>query len=190
MAAANEVILEIRITVYAGRGSKNMPALIRCTQHVLAIFDYMIIIVNMNLIEDRLHELGSVLPLIAKPRGSYLSSLIVDKVLYLAGVISIVNGAVITRVGGADKAVEEGYTTARHCALIQFASIKRVLGLLDWLQQIISLNGHLDVISGFTPLLIDGASDFLVKLFGEKSLHVQAAVGVSALSRRRSSKSR
>jgi len=156
----------------------------------LAIFDYMIIIVNMNIIEDRFHELGSVLPPITKSRGSYLSSLIVDKVLYLAGVISIINGAVITGVGGADKAVEEGYTTARHCTLIQFASIKRVLGLLDWFQRIIFLNGYVNVIPGFTPLVIDGASDFLVKLLGEKDLHVQAAVCVSTLSRRRSSKSR
>jgi enamine deaminase RidA (YjgF/YER057c/UK114 family) len=144
----------------------------------------------MDFIEDRFHELGSVLPPIAKSRGSYLSSLIVDKMFYLAGVISIVNGAVITGGGGADKAVEEGYTTARHCTLIQFASIKRVLGLLDWLQQIISLNGYVSVIPGFTPLVINRASDFRVKLFGEKGLHVQAAVGVSTLSRRCSLKSR
>jgi enamine deaminase RidA (YjgF/YER057c/UK114 family) len=139
----------------------------------------------MDLIANRLEELGFALPPPAKPGGNYLPYLIVDKTLYLAGVISIADGQIIGGVAGGGKSVEEGYSAARYCTLLQLANMKEALGSLDRVARIISLNGYVNAVPGFTesPQVINGASDLLVQLFGEKGLHVRAAIGVPALPR-------
>jgi enamine deaminase RidA (YjgF/YER057c/UK114 family) len=81
--------------------------------------------------------------------------------------------------------VEQGYAAARACTLTQLAVLKRELGSLDRVAEVISVNGYVNAVSGFaeSPAIINGASDLLVEVFGEAGRHVRAAVGVSALPR-------
>ncbi|HTR48945.1 MAG TPA: RidA family protein [Verrucomicrobiae bacterium] len=133
--------------------------------------------------QKRLEKLGWVLPEPPKAGGNYVPAKTVGRVVYLAGVISTIDGAVVTGTVGLDRTVEEGYAAARACALTQLAVLKQHLGSFDAVKQIISLNGYVNAVSGFedSPKVINGASDLLVDLFGEAGRHVRAAIGVSAL---------
>jgi enamine deaminase RidA (YjgF/YER057c/UK114 family) len=135
--------------------------------------------------EKRLSELGIVLPEGPAPGGNYLSAKIVGNLVYLAGVISAGADGVITGTAGADRSVAEGYDAARACALTQLAVLKRTLGSLDKVREIVSMNGYVNAVAGFpdSPKVINGASDLLVAVFGDQGRHVRAAIGVSALPR-------
>ena len=103
--------------------------------------------------------------------------------LFLAGVISTRDGQVITGTVGVDKTIEEAYEAARCCALLELAAIKQALGSLDKVERIISVNGYVNAVPGFTdsPQVINGASDLLAKIYGDRGLHTRAAIGVSGL---------
>jgi enamine deaminase RidA (YjgF/YER057c/UK114 family) len=135
--------------------------------------------------EKRLEELGIVLPEGHAPGGNYLSAKTAGNLVYLAGVISSDADGVITGTAGADRSIAEGYAAARACALTQLAVLKRTLGSLDKVREVVSVNGYVNAIAGFpdSPAVINGASDLLVAVFGEQGRHVRAAVGVSALPR-------
>ena len=105
--------------------------------------------------------------------------------VYLAGVVSMDGGGVITGAAGSDRTIAEGYAAARACALTQLAVLRRELGSLDRVIEIITVNGYVNAAPGFgdSPAIINGASDLLVEVFGEAGRHVRAAIGVSALPR-------
>ena len=105
--------------------------------------------------------------------------------LYLSGVISTGPEGVIAGTAGQDRTIEEGYAAARACALTQLAVLKRELGSLDRVAEVLTVNGYVNVALGFadSPAVVNGASDLLVLVFGEAGRHVRAAVGVSALPR-------
>lgn len=133
--------------------------------------------------ETRLHELGIALPSLPTPGGNYLPVKRVSNLLYLSGVISTVAGTVLQGTVGLDRTTDEGYQAARACALTQLAVIRRELGSLDLVTEIVSVNGYVNSIAGFadSPKVINGASDLLVAVFGEAGRHVRAAIGVSGL---------
>jgi enamine deaminase RidA (YjgF/YER057c/UK114 family) len=81
--------------------------------------------------------------------------------------------------------LEQAYEAARNCALNHLAIIKTALGDLDRVERIVKVLGYVNVAPGFTdmPKVINGESDLLVKLWGERGQHTRAAVGVSSLSR-------
>lgn len=135
--------------------------------------------------EKALADLNLVLPSAPSPGGNYVSAKRVGPILYLSGVISTGPDGTITGLAGADRTVEEGYVAARACALTQLAVIKRELGSLDRVAEVISVNGYVNATAGFgdSPAIINGASDLLVQVFGEAGRHVRAALGVSALPR-------
>ena len=135
--------------------------------------------------EKQLEELGLTLPPPPAPGGNYLSSKQIGPLVYLAGVISTNTSGVMTGTVGQDRTVADGYTAARACALTQLAVLKRDLGNLDSIAEIVSVNGYVNAVAGFedSPAVINGASDLLVQIFGEAGKHVRAAVGVSALPR-------
>jgi enamine deaminase RidA (YjgF/YER057c/UK114 family) len=135
--------------------------------------------------EQRLSEIGVALPQLPMPGGNYVSAKQVGEVIYLAGAISSGPGGVIIGTAGDGSSVEEGYAAARACALTQLAVLKRELGSLDRVAEVISVNGYVNAAPGFaeSPAVINGASDLLVEVFGEAGRHVRAAVGVSALPR-------
>jgi enamine deaminase RidA (YjgF/YER057c/UK114 family) len=133
--------------------------------------------------EENLRSLGLVLPQLPAPGGNYLSAKQVGGMVYLAGVISTGPDGVITGTVGADRSIEDGYAGARACALTQLAVLKRELGSLDRVAEVVSVNGYVNAVAGFadSPAVINGASDLLVAVFGEAGRHVRAAVGVNAL---------
>jgi enamine deaminase RidA (YjgF/YER057c/UK114 family) len=136
----------------------------------------------------RLEKLGYILPEVPKtPKaaGNYVSAKTVGRIVYLAGVISIIDDAVVTGTVGLDRTIEEGYAAARACALMQLAVLKNHLGSFDAVKQIVTVNGFVNAVAGFedSPKVINGASDLFVEVFGEAGRHVRAAIGVSALPR-------
>lgn len=135
--------------------------------------------------EENIAALGLVLPAPPAAGGNYVSVKRSGDLVYLAGVISSTVEGVITGTAGADRTVQDGYAAARACALTQLAVLKRELGSLDSIVEVLSVNGYVNAAPGFadSPAVINGASDLLVKVFGEAGRHVRAAVGVSALPR-------
>lgn len=135
--------------------------------------------------ERILSDLGLALPQPPSPGGNYVSAKRAGDVLYLSGVISAGPEGIITGLAGRDRTVEEGYAAARACALTQLAVLKRELGSLDRVAEVLTVNGYVNAAPGFgdSPAVINGASDLLVRVFGEAGRHVRAALGVSALPR-------
>jgi enamine deaminase RidA (YjgF/YER057c/UK114 family) len=135
--------------------------------------------------EEDLSALGLALPAPPSPGGNYVSAKRAGSVVYLAGVISSGPEGVIAGVAGLDSTVEDGYAAARACALMQLAVLKRELGSLDAVAEVLTVNGYVNAVPGFSesPAVINGASDLLVRVFGEAGRHVRAAVGVNALPR-------
>lgn len=135
--------------------------------------------------ETRLKDLSISLPEPPAPGGNYLSAKKVGNLLFLAGVISTNEEGVIAGQVNRDRTIEDGYRAARHCALTQLAVLRKTLGSLDRVRQVISLHGYVNAPAGFahSPEVINGASDLLVEVFGEAGKHVRAAVGVAALPR-------
>jgi enamine deaminase RidA (YjgF/YER057c/UK114 family) len=135
--------------------------------------------------EARLEKLGAVLPAPPDAGGNYVAAKSLGRIVHLSGVVSIGPEGVIVGTVGLNRSVEEAYAAAKSCALIQLAVLKRHLGSLDAVKQIVSVNGYVNAVAGFpdSPKVINGASDFLVELFGDAGRHVRAAIGVSALPR-------
>jgi enamine deaminase RidA (YjgF/YER057c/UK114 family) len=135
--------------------------------------------------EENLAALGLALPPPPAPGGNYVSAKRVAGIVYLAGVISSGPNGVITGIAGADRTINDGYAAARACALTQLAVLRRELGSLDSVAEVLTVNGYVNSVAGFadSPAVINGASDLLVSVFGEAGRHVRAAVGVSALPR-------
>jgi enamine deaminase RidA (YjgF/YER057c/UK114 family) len=135
--------------------------------------------------EQNLAALGLSLPQLPSPGGNYVPAKQVGSVLYLSGVISIGPDGLIAGLAGVDRTIEDGYAAAQACALMQLAVLKRELGSLDRVAEVLTLNGYVNAAPGFgdAPAVINGASDLLVRVFGEAGRHVRAAIGVSALPR-------
>jgi enamine deaminase RidA (YjgF/YER057c/UK114 family) len=135
--------------------------------------------------EQRLLDLGLELPAAPAPGGTYVPAKRVGELLFLAGVISSGSAGVITGKVGREGSLPDGYAAARACALAQLASLRRELGSLDAVVEVVSVNGYVNCVEGFaeSPQVLNGASDLLVEVFGEAGRHVRAAVGVSGLPR-------
>jgi enamine deaminase RidA (YjgF/YER057c/UK114 family) len=135
--------------------------------------------------EKRIRELKLDLPAPPAPGGNYLSAKQVGNVLYLAGVVSTDPSGVLTGTVGRDCTIEDAYAAARRCALTQLAVLRRELGSLDRVAAVISVNGYVNCTDGFadSPTVINGFSDLMIEVFGDRGRHVRCAVGVNALPR-------
>jgi enamine deaminase RidA (YjgF/YER057c/UK114 family) len=133
--------------------------------------------------EAALAKAGIALPAPPAAGGNYVSAKAAGGLVYLAGVISANESGLITGTAGADRSVDEAYAAARCCALTQLAVLRRHLGSLDRVQQIVSVNGYVNAVPGFpdSPAAINGASDLFIEIFGDAGRHVRAAIGVSSL---------
>jgi len=138
-------------------------------------------------IEKKLRELGFELPNPPHPTATYIGYVRVGKLLFIGGNVGRINGQPLKyagKVGGA-VTLEQAYEMARNCALNHLAIIKAALGDMDRVERIVKVTGYVNVAPGFTdmPKVVNGESDLLVQLWGEKGQHARAAVGVSSLSR-------
>ena len=135
--------------------------------------------------EEKLKELNIDLPKAAAPVGSYVATKEVGKLLYISGQISIdQNGNLIKGKLGKNLNVEEGYEAAKRCALSIVSQIKNHLsGNLSRVKSCIKLTGFVNSTDDFTeqPKVINGASETIVKIFGESGMHTRAAVSTNSL---------
>jgi enamine deaminase RidA (YjgF/YER057c/UK114 family) len=136
-------------------------------------------------IEKKLEAMGLELPNPPVPAANYIGSVQVGNLLFVGGNIGRINGNLKYRgkVGDA-VTLEQAYDAARNCALNHLATIKAALGDLDRVERIVKVLGYVNVAPGFTdmPKVVNGESDLLVSLWGDKGRHTRAAVGVSSLS--------
>ncbi len=138
----------------------------------------------MRIIETKLEELGLKLPPAPTPAGNYVTAVRTGNLIYLSGVLAIKDGA-ITHEGpvGDKQTVETAYEAARVCILNGLANLKTAAGGLDKVRRIVFVTGYVYAAEGFadSPRVIDGASDLLGEIFGEKGRHARAAVAVNGL---------
>ena len=138
----------------------------------------------MSQTNDRLIELGIELPSAPAPAGNYVPAMQVGKLLYLSGAICFVNGG-MTHTGkiGESRDIAYGQAAARVCALNLLAVANEQIGDLDKISRIVQLNGFVNGIPGFadSPAVINGASDTLVEILGDRGRHTRAAVAVTGL---------
>lgn len=141
------------------------------------------ILYTSSVIEERLIELGIVLPPVSPPAGNYLACVIIDDMVYVGGHGPIAGSNIIRGKVGADLTLEEAQEAARVTALSILATLKAELGDLDRIERIVKVLGMVNVARGFnqTPAVIDGCSDLLVKVFGDAGQHTRSAVGLAEL---------
>ncbi len=135
-------------------------------------------------VEARLKELGIDLPPAITPVANYVPAVVTGNLVFLSGHGPVKeDGTLVTGKVGADLTVEEGYETARLIAMGLLGSLKAQIGDLDRVKRIVKLLGLVNCTAEFSdqPKVINGASDFLVEVFGEKGKHARSAVGTNAL---------
>ena len=140
----------------------------------------------MSAIEDRINQLGYTLPDEAAPGGNYVPAVAVAAagLVFTAGhVARRPDGSFVTGKLGADVSIEEGYEAARLTALNLLGSLKAEIGDLDKVQRVVKLLCMVNSTPDFDqpPAVANGASDFLIEVFGEKGRHARSAVGMATL---------
>ncbi|MSP98287.1 MAG: RidA family protein [Betaproteobacteria bacterium] len=144
----------------------------------------------MENIEQRLKELGIILPRPRRVPANFIPGVAVGELMWVSGTLgTIVNEKdedVIPKAGkvGQEISLDEGYQSARQCAINHLSWIKAVLGDLDRVVRIIKLNGYVNAVLGYNqgPWVVNGASDLLVEVFGkERGSHARAVVSVAGL---------
>ena len=136
-------------------------------------------------INARLAELGLTLPQAAAPAANYVPYVQSGNLVFVSGQITLKDGALqyVGRVGE-DFTTEEAYEAAKLCGLNLIAQVKAACGGdLGKVKRVVRLGGFVNCTSDFTdqPKVINGASDLMAHVFGDKGKHARAAVGVNTL---------
>jgi enamine deaminase RidA (YjgF/YER057c/UK114 family) len=139
---------------------------------------------NMNIILERLNQLGIVLPEPPKPVAAYIPAKQSGNMVFTAGQLPMVNGELISKgLLGQDVEIENAKNAAKICTLNALAAIKGLIGDLDRIKQIVRVVGYVASVPTFTqqPAVVNGASELLLEIFGENGKHARSALGMSAL---------
>ncbi len=136
-------------------------------------------------VDKRLAELGIVLPSPGAPGGNYVPFVVAGDLVFMAGQVARSEGrmAYAGKVGR-DLGVEQGQAAARLCALNLLAQLKVACnGDLDRVARCVRLGGFVNCAPDFKdqPKVVNGASDLMIEVFGERGKHARTAVGVAAL---------
>lgn len=137
-------------------------------------------------VEAKLKELGITLPAVPPPVANYVNSVRTGDLVFMAGKgPNRPEGGYVTGKLGKDLSVEEGYQAARLAAIIQLAALKAEIGDLNKVKRIVKVLGMVNAVPEFTdhPEVINGFSDLMVEVFGDKGKHARAAVGMGSLPR-------
>ncbi|USG68226.1 RidA family protein [Brevibacillus ruminantium] len=138
----------------------------------------------MSSVEHRLKELDIVLPPSQPPLANYVSCVRSGNLIFTSGAGCFVDGQPLyTGRLGRDLSVEQGYEAAQVTALHLLSVIKAEIGSLDRVERIVKMLGLVSSADDFyeQPQVINGASDLLVQIFGEKGKHARSALGTSVL---------
>ncbi len=135
-------------------------------------------------VDGRISELGIELPPAPAPVGAYVPYVISGSLMFISGQIPIKDGAMIYegKVPG-EVSIEQGRECAALCFLNAVAQAKAALGDLERVERIVRMSGYVTSSEDFTaqPLVVNGASDLAVEIFGEAGRHARVAVGVAEL---------
>lgn len=139
----------------------------------------------MGQIDKRLAELGLNLPVPAKPVANYVPWVRTGNLVFISGQVPVENGkATYTGQLGDTVSLEDGAKSARLCAINLIAQLKDACGGdLDRVKRVVKLVGFVNATPSFTdhPKVINGASDVMVEVFGDKGRHARYAVACPSL---------
>ena len=138
----------------------------------------------MSQLDDRLVELGIIIPPTARPVAAYVPAVIVGNLVYTSGQLPSVEGKLaFTGKVGAEVDADTARDLARTCVLNGLAAAKNVLGSLDRITRVVKVVGFVASDPSFTgqPGVINGASELLGEIFGDAGVHARSAVGVAVL---------
>lgn len=134
--------------------------------------------------EKNIQELGLTLPQPPAAAGAYVPAVRTGNLLYLAGTLPMRDGKIVYggKVGQEINLVQAA-EAAQLCTLNALANAKAALGSLDAVVRVVMVNGFVNGIDGFSdsPKVLNGASEFLLKVFGDAGKHARAAVSVNGL---------
>lgn len=135
-------------------------------------------------IDAKLAELGISFPEFVAPAANYVPFVKTENLVYISGQIAIDGDGM--RIGklGDGYSMEDGYAAARLCGVNLISQLKAACdGDLDRVERVVKLNGFVNATGDFTdhPKIINGTSDLMVEVFGDKGRHARAAVGSSSL---------
>ena len=136
----------------------------------------------MSQVEEKLYQLGYTLPSPPPPGGNYIRTVRTGNLIFQAGTAPRrPDGTRVQGKLGWDMTTQEGYEAARLCALNLLASLREATGDLDKVTRIVKVLGmvNCDPEFGEQPQVINGASDLLVEIFGDKGRHARSAVGMT-----------
>ena len=137
-----------------------------------------------GVVESRLAELGLSLPEVVPPLASYPPAVVSGRYVFTSGQLPMVDGKLpVTGKVGAEVTPEEAKDLARICALNALAAVKSVAGDLDRVARVVKVVGFVASAADFTgqPAVVNGASELLGEVLGDKGVHARSAVGVAVL---------
>ncbi|HWK97300.1 MAG TPA: RidA family protein [Pseudolabrys sp.] len=139
----------------------------------------------MSAIDKKLSDLGITLPTPAAPIANYVACVRTGNVLTVSGQLCFGDEGKLVATGqlGGSVSMEDGQKAARACAVNLIAQVKAAIGDLDKVVRVVRLGGFINSAPGYTdgPKVMNGASDLMVEVFGDKGRHARSTVGVSAL---------
>ncbi len=135
-------------------------------------------------VETKLEELGIELPELSTPVANYVNAVRTGNLIFMAGKgPRRTDGSNVEGKLGVDLTIEEGYEAARLVGINQLAALKAEVGDLDRVVRIVKVLGMVNAAPDFTdhPKVINGFSDLIVEVFGDRGKHARAAVGMGSL---------
>lgn len=135
-------------------------------------------------VEQKILKMNLQIPELSKPLAAYVPAVQTGKLVFTAGQLPMVNGEIICKgILGEDVEIDQAYEAARICTLNALAAIKGVIGDLDRIKQVVRVVGYVASVPTFTqqPAVVNGASELLLEIFGEKGKHARSAVGMAVL---------
>jgi enamine deaminase RidA (YjgF/YER057c/UK114 family) len=135
--------------------------------------------------EDRVRELGLDLTKNPNPMANYVPAVRSGNLLFVSGHVppAAADGSRPTGKLGAEIDIDRGYQVAREVAVALLSTLKAELGSLDRVRRVVKLLGMVNATPDFNqhPRVVNGASDLLVEVFGERGKHARSAIGVGSL---------
>jgi enamine deaminase RidA (YjgF/YER057c/UK114 family) len=138
----------------------------------------------MSAVEEKIAELGLALPEVVPPLAAYQPAVRSGAYVYTSGQLPMVDGKLpVTGKVGAEVTPQEAKSLAATCALNALAAVKSIAGDLDRIARVVKVVGFVASAADFTgqPAVINGASELLGQILGDKGVHARSAVGVAVL---------
>jgi len=136
-------------------------------------------------VEKKLAELGIVLPEPVSPVANYVPFVRTGNFMVVSGQLCLDADGKLVAKGqlGGGVSIDDGVKAARACAINILAQLKAALGDLDKIARVVRLGGYINSAPGFPdgPKVMNGASDLMVAVFGDKGRHARTTIGVAAL---------